>query len=132
MKKVISCHQDLRVWRKSKVLGQHCSEVVGKLPVDAAPLGKRIRQLAESIVKEIERGFHFRQLAPYIHHLARARIQVESLEPLLIEGCSRGWVEHQVGDRLLKRTAEIQRMLRKLILSLESTSSRRRRHSILG
>jgi four helix bundle protein len=130
MKKEISSHKDLRVWRKAARLARECLAVVSSLPESAMPLGKRIRRKVESIPYEIERGHQFQQLAPYLHHLHRARSRVEALEPLLIEGCGRSWILDETGDQLLRLTAEIHRMLGKQIVSLEAAGQRRRRRLV--
>ena len=130
MKKEITSHKDLRVWRKAARLARECLAVVSALPESATPLGKRIRRKVESIPYEIERGHQFQQLAPYLHHLNRARAWVEALEPLLIEGCGSSLVADDTGDRLLRLTAEIHRMLGKQIVSLEAAGQRRRRRLV--
>ena len=127
MKKEITSHKDLRVWRKATRLARECLAVVSAFPDQATPLGRRIRRKAEVVSYEIERGYQFQQLAPYLHHLNRARNQVQRLEPLLIEGCGKSWIDDAAGDRLLRRSSEIHRMLGKLIVSLEATSHSRRR-----
>ncbi len=127
MKKEITSHKDLRVWGKATRLARECLGVVSALPEPATPLGRRIRRNAESIPYEIERGYQFQQLGPYLHHLDRARNQIERLEHLLITGCEDSWVDSETGDRLLRRTADIHRMLGKLIGSLESAGQRRKR-----
>ena len=78
MKKDITCHKDLRVWRKSTTLARECLAAVSTLPDVATRLGSQIRRKAESISYEIERGYQFQQLAPYLHHLNRARTRVEA------------------------------------------------------
>lgn len=130
MKKEITSHKDLRVWRKGTRLARECLALVSALPEPATQLGKRIRRKGEAISYEIERGYQFQQLAPYLHHLNRARNQVSGLEPLLIEGCAKSWVDAESGDRLLRRTAELHRMLGKLIVSLEQAGQRRYRSLI--
>jgi four helix bundle protein len=130
MKREITSHKDLRVWRKATRLARECLAIVSALPEAATPLGKRIRRKAESIAYEIERGYQFQQLAPYLHHLTRARNLVVGLEPLLLDGCGRSWIDGDSGDRLLRRTSEIHRMLGKLMVSLQAAGQRRRRQLV--
>ena len=130
MKQAITSHKDLRVWRKSTTLARECLAAVSTFPESATRLGAQIRRKAESVSYEIERGYQFQQLAPYLHHLNRARNRVEALEPLLVEACIKTWVVDASGDRLLRRTSEIHRMLGKLIVSLQAAGQRRRRRLV--
>jgi four helix bundle protein len=130
MKKQITNHKDLRVWRKATRLARECLAAVSAFPEPAMPLGKRIRRKAESIGYEIERGYQFQQLAPYLHHLNRALNLVDGLEPLVIDGCAGSWIDDESGDRLLRRTSELHRMLGKLITSLQAAAQRRRRRLV--
>lgn len=127
MKRVIRNHQDLRVWRRAQAVLDLCRGQVERFPEEGQPVAIRVRKLAESAPFEIERGFHYRQLAPYLHHLNLSRHAVERLEPVIIEACERGWFDREVGDQVLARTAEIQRMLRKLMETLEASRLRKGR-----
>lgn len=127
MKRVIKSHQDLRVWRRSEAVLDLCRGQVDRFPEEGHPHANRIRRLAESVPFEIERGFHYRQLAPYLYHLNLSRHALERLEPFIIEACKKGWFDREIGDQVLARIAEIQRMLRKLVETLEGSRLRKGR-----
>ena len=124
--KEIRDHRDLRVWRKAKTLADRCREAVAGFPKDQAKLASVICRLADEVPHEIAAGQSQRHHAPYMDHLARSRTALRHLERRLIEAHKVNSLACAVGDPLLARTAEIERMLGKLMLSLELAYARRR------
>lgn len=120
-------HRDLRVWRKAGKLVEQCREAAGRFPKTQADLAALICRLADEVPSEIAIGQAQRHHAAYMQHLERARAAGRHLERRLIEAHKAGVLEVNVGDPLLARLAEIERMLKKLMISLELAHAERRR-----
>ena len=117
--KEIRDHRDLRVWRKARKLAALCAAAIAGFTGPHANPGKAIQRLAEEVAEEIAAGQSTGQHAAYMDHLQRARGALRHLERRLIEAYKEGALSSECGDPLLARLAEIDRMLRKLMLSLE-------------
>lgn len=125
-KRKIRDHRDLRVWRKAQTLAQQCRDAAGTFPPAHASLAGVIRRLAEEVPNEIATGQAQGQYAPYVYHLERARRALRHLERQLIDAHKAGCLESSIGDPLLGRLADIERMLKKLLVSLELSRAQRR------
>jgi four helix bundle protein len=126
MKSSIRDHRDLRVWRKSRKLAELCQEAVELFPAGSERIGKAIWRLAVEVPEEIEVGQSQGQHAPYMSHLERSRRALRLLERQLINAHKSGCLPAAAGDGLLTRSAEIDRMLGKLMVSLELADAQRR------
>jgi four helix bundle protein len=129
--KKIRDHRDLRVWRKSRKLCELCDGEVSGFPEARFTLAGVIRRLANEVPEEIAAGQGQGLHAAYMDHLERARGALRHLERKLIEACKAGCLASVSGDLLLARAAEIERMLRKLMVSLEVSHAGRRSSSAL-
>jgi four helix bundle protein len=125
-KRKIRDHRDLRVWRKAQRLAQECRDAATTIPPTHASLAGVIRRLAEEVPNEIATGQGTGHHAAYVDHLERARRALQHLERRMIDAHTRKCVPAEIGDPLLVMVAEIGRMLRKLMVSLELASARRR------
>ena len=124
--KRIRDHRDLRVWRKARKLAEQCREAADRFPENQAGLAALICRLADEAPSEIATGQGQRHHAAHMQHLERARAALRHLERRLIEAHKAGVLEGSVGDPLLARLAEIERMLRKLMISLELARAKRK------
>ena len=125
-KRKIRDHRDLRVWRKAQRLAQECRDAAATFPQAQASLAGLIRRLAEEVPNEIATGQGAGHHAAYVDHLDRARRALQHLERRMIDAHTRKCVTAETGDPLLTMAAEIGRMLRKLMVSLELANARRR------
>jgi four helix bundle protein len=125
--KKIRDHRDLRVWRKAGKLAEQCREAAGRFPEAQAGLAALISRLADELPGEIAIGQAQRHHAAYMQHLERARAAGRHLERRLIDAHKAGVLEARVGDPLLARLADIDRMLKKLMISLELAQAERKR-----
>lgn len=124
--KEIHDHRDLRVWRRARKLAALCREVVAAFPKAQEDLAGILCRLADEVPDEIAAGQGQRQHAAHMDHLALARRALHHLERRLIEAHKAECLSSADGDPLLARVAEIQRMLGKLMVSLELAYARRR------
>ena len=118
-KRKIRAPHDLRVWRKAQKLSQRCRDICAAFPPAQASLAGLVCRLAEEVPHEIAAGQVTGQHAPYMDHLDRARRAVRRLERSLIDSHRLGCLAQEAGDPLLAQAADIDRMLRKLMVSLE-------------
>jgi four helix bundle protein len=125
-KRNIRDHRDLRVWRKARRLADQCREAVAAFPSTRASLAAVICRLANEVPSEIAAGQSQGQHAPYMDHLERSRTALRHLERRLIEAHKADCLPSMVGDPLLARVAEVERMLGKLMVSLEVSYAQRR------
>ena len=125
--KKIRDHRDLRVWRKARRLGELCREAAAGFPADQNPLATILSRLADEDADEIATGQGQRDYPAYAEHLKRARQALHHLDRRLIEAHQKAGLSAVIGDSLLARVAEINRMLGKLMLSLELANARNRR-----
>lgn len=125
-KRKIRDHRDLRVWRKARRLADQCREAVSAFPSTQASLAGVICRLADEIPIEIATGQGQALHAAYLDHLDRAGSALRHLERRLIEGHKKGCIPSATGDPLLARAAEIDRMLKKLRVSLELAHASRK------
>jgi four helix bundle protein len=124
--KEIRDHRDLRVWRKARRLAGLCGEAIASFPEAQKNLANVIRRLADEVPDEIAAGQSQGHHAAYMDHLERARRALHHLERRLIDAHKTNCLPSAVGDPLLARLAEIDRMLGKLMVSLELADARRR------
>jgi four helix bundle protein len=124
-KRRIHDHRDLRVWRKAQKLAQQCRDATATFPPTQANLAGVICRLADEVPNEIATGQAQGQYAPYVYHLERARRALHHLERQLIEAHKADCLESKLGDSLLTRLADIDRMLKKLVVSLEISRAQR-------
>lgn len=124
--KKVRDHRDLRVWRKSRKLRDLCELEAARFPAAQSNLAGFLRRVANEVPEEIAAGQQQGLHAAYMDHLQRARAAVRHLERGLIEAHKAGCMESPIGDGLLARSAEIERMLAKLMVSLELSYARRR------
>ena len=125
-KRKIRDHRDLRVWRKARRLAEQCREAVAPFPSAQASLAGVICRLADEVPIEIATGQGQALHAAYLDHLDRARIALRHLERRLIDGHKKGCIPSATGDPLLARAAEVDRMLKKLRVSLELAHAARK------
>ena len=118
-KKKIRDHRDLRVWRKAGRLAEQCRSAVESFPPAHAELAGVICRLAEEVPHEIATGQSQIIHAAYLDHLGRARAALRHLERRMIDAHKKGCLSSEAGDLLLAQLADIDRMLKKLIVSLE-------------
>ena len=125
-KKGIRDHRDLRVWRKARQLAEHCRGAASAFPPAQANLTDLVCRLAEEVQDEIARGQAQGLHVAYLDRLDRARTALRHLERRVIDAHKKGCIPEEVGDLLLARLAEIDRMLKKLRVSLELAHAARR------
>jgi four helix bundle protein len=125
-KRKIRDYRDLRVWRKARKLADQFQQSIRTFPSAQARLAGRISRLADEVPAEIATGQGQRQTAGYLAHLERARGALGHLERGLIDAHKNGCLAPETGDPLLAQSAEIDRMLKKLMVSLELANARRR------
>ena len=123
--RIIRDYRDLRVWKKSTRLIKECEELTASFPPQGKAIGKRIGSLAHAVTARIAEGQSAGRLALYLELLRDADASLGSLEGALIGAYSAGWVKAEVGDRLLMRVADIRRMLKNLVKSLNAVRARR-------
>ena len=131
-KRRIRDHRDLRVWRKARRLADQCREAVATFPSTEASLAGVICRLANEVPVEIATGQGQALHAAYLDHLDRARSALRHLERRLIDGHKKGGIPAATGDPLLAQAAEIDRMLRKLRVSLELAHASRNNSRPIG
>jgi four helix bundle protein len=122
--KQIRDHRDLRVWRKGRRLAELCTDAVATFPEGQEQLAGVICRLANEVPSEIEAGQSQGRPSAYLKHLGHARTAVRHLERRLIEAHSEHLLTASVCDPFLVQAAEIERMLKKLVLSLELAYAR--------
>lgn len=124
--KKIRDYRDLRVWRKARKVAELCREATAQFPEPQGSLAQVIRRLADEVPDEIAAGQSQGLHPAYLARLDGARRALVHLERRLIEAHQANCLPCVVGDPLLARVAEIERMLRKLMVSLELARAKRR------
>lgn len=118
-------YRDLRVWKKSVRLAEECEALAATFPPHAPTLADRIRTLARTVSARIAEGQSSGRLRAYLERLGEAVRNLSGLEEALIAAYSAGWVRAEAGDRLLMKLADLRRMLRNLVRSLEACRTKR-------
>ena len=131
-KRKIDDYRDLRVWRKASRLADQCRAAAAAFPAAHANLAGVISRLAEEIPGEIAMGQGQRLHAAYLSHLETSRIALRHLERRLIEAHKSHCLLAAAGDPMLALAAKVDRMLTKLMVSLELAHLRRRQAATSG
>jgi len=117
----ILSYRDLKVWQKAMELVGATYDLTKRLPKDEAfGLTRQIRRAAVSIPANIAEGHGREHLGDYLHHLSIATGSLMELETLFLIARQLTYLPENEVEEILKRTAELSRMLSGLTKSLKS------------
>ena len=113
-------YKDLQVWQKSYKLCLKIYGIAAQFPHEERyGLASQIKRSAVSIPSNIAEGYGRKTTADYIRMLYIAYGSVCELETQILLAGDLGFIEKGEVDPLLSDIAEIERMLKALIKSLE-------------
>jgi four helix bundle protein len=114
-------YKDLKVWQKSYELCLEIYRITAKFPKEEIyGLTSQIRRSAVSILSNIAEGYGRKTTADYIRMLYISYGSVCELETQILLAGDLDLIEKGVLDKLKEDIAEIERMLKVLIKSLEN------------
>jgi four helix bundle protein len=114
-------YKDLKVWQKSYELCLEIYRITAKFPKEEIyGLTSQIRRSAVSILSNIAEGYGRKTTADYIRMLYISYGSVCELETQILLAGDLDLIEKGVLDKLKEDIAEIERMLKALIKSLEN------------
>ena len=120
----ISCHKDLRVWKKSVDLANEVYAATRQLPRDERfVLGDQLRRAALSVASNIAEGSARRSRLEFLQFLHIARGSLAELETQLFIAIDQKLVD----PSLMRHVDDVGRMLNGLITSL--ANARRLAHA---
>ena len=118
---MLKSYKDLNVWHKSYELCLKTYRITGKFPIEERyGLTSQIRRSAVSIPSNIAEGYGRKTTADYIRLLYIAYGSVCELETQILLAGDLGYIEKEELNTVCEDIAEIERMLKALIKSLES------------
>jgi four helix bundle protein len=116
-------YKELNVWQKSYALCLKIYGITTKFPnAERYGLTSQIRRSAVSIPSNIAEGYGRKTTADYIRMLYIAYASVCELETQILLAGDLGFIEKGKSEPIRKDIAEIERMLKALIKSLENKS----------
>ncbi len=114
-------YKDLNVWQKSYELCLKVYRITAKFPNEERyGLTSQIRRSAVSIPSNIAEGYGRKTTADYVRMLYISYGSVCELETQILLAGDLGYIEKSELDTAKENIAEIERMLKALIKSLES------------
>ena len=114
-------YKELRVWQKSYELCLKIYSLAPKFPIEEKyGLTSQIKRSAVSIPSNIAEGYGRKTTADYIRMLYIAYGSVCELETQILLAGDLDFIEKREEDTILSDIAEIERMLKALIKSLEN------------
>ena len=114
-------YKELRVWQKSYELCLKIYGIAPKFPTEEKyGLTSQIKRSAVSIPSNIAEGYGRKTTADYIRMLYIAYGSVCELETQILLAGDLDFIEKRQEDAILSDIAEIERMLKALIKSLEN------------
>jgi four helix bundle protein len=114
-------YKDLKVWQKSYELCLEIYRITAKFPKEEIyGLTSQIRRSAVSILSNIAEGYGRKTTADYIRMLYISYGSVCELETQILLAGDLDLIEKGVLDKLKEDIAEIERMLKAFIKSLEN------------
>ncbi len=117
----VSSYQDLLVWQRGMDLAVATYRVSAALPREELyGLSSQIRRSAGSIPANIAEGYGRDNRGSYIQHLRIAQGSLKELETHLILATRVGIIDGTTVNPLMEAAAELGRMLRSMIRSLEA------------
>jgi four helix bundle protein len=122
--RIIRDYRDLRVWKQSTRLAEECERLSDSFSPHGKAMGDQIRSISRGVPARIAEGQTAGRLRIYLELLHEATDSLTVLEDALIRAYSAGWVKAEVGDRLLMKVADIRRMLKNLVKSLEAVRAK--------
>jgi len=117
----IKSYRDLQVWQKAMDLVVESYKVANLFPKNEAyGLATQIQRAAVSIPANIAEGHGREHLGDYLHHLSCANGSLMEPETHLLIASRLSYITESQVESVLKRTAELGRMLAGLISKLKS------------
>lgn len=117
--KVIHSYRDLFVWQKAVDLVVECYRLTESFPkTETYGLVSQIRRSATAVPVNIAEGHGRDHLGDYLRHISIAKGSLTELETHLIIAERLSYLSKEDLSRVLKRSAEIGRMLEGLSRSL--------------
>ena len=120
---MLNNYKELNVWQKSYELCLKIYGITTKFPNDERyGLTSQVRRSAVSIPSNIAEGYGRKTTADYIRMLYISYGSVCELETQILLAGDLGFIEKDKSEPIKKDIAEIERMLKALIKSLENKS----------
>jgi four helix bundle protein len=121
---LLRTYKDLVVWQKAYQLCLEVYKATRKFPAEEKfVLVSQIRRSALSILSNIAEGYGRRTTREYIQSLSIAYGSVCELETQILLSGDLGYIEDGVLKRLQANIGDVERMLKRLIKSLEEKHS---------
>ncbi len=121
--KKVETFQDLVVWQKSHALVQQIYKLTTKYPKkENTSLAQEQREAASIIPINIIIGFKKRGIKTKVHYYRTALTEIETSRYLLILANDLGYVKDDI-EEIIEEFDTIERMLKRLIRSITSTST---------
>ena len=120
----IRSYRDLKVWQVAMDFVVDCYRHTESFPAtERYGLTQQVRRAAVSVPSNIAEGHGRTHLGEYLHSLSIANGSLMELETQLLIGQRLGFLDVDINNALLKRSAEIGKMLRGLIRKLSDRRS---------
>ena len=117
----VKSYRDLLVWQKAISISVSCYQLTKDFPRDELyGMTSQIRRSSVSIAANIAEGFGREQTRPFIHFLRISQGSLKELETHLVIAEQVQLAQGRDVEPLMRATAELGRMLRAMIRSLET------------
>ena len=120
-KAIIKSYRDLEVWQQAMDLAVECYKVTQRFPrTEMFGIVSQIRRSASSVPANIAEGHGREGRAQFLQFLRVAQGSLKELETHLLLSARVGFLQDKESDRVLRRCADVGKMLRGLIRALDA------------
>jgi four helix bundle protein len=125
-KSTIKSYRDLEVWQQAMDLAVECYKVTQRFPrTEMFGIVSQIRRSASSVPANIAEGHGREGRAHFIQFLRVAQGSLKELETHLLLSARVGFLQDNEGGPILRRCADVGKMLRGLIRALDARTGQR-------
>ena len=108
----LQSYQELKVWQRGMDLVVECYEVSERLPAtERYELARQIRRSAVSVPSNIAEGYGREHIGDYVRFLSVANGSLKELETQILIAQRLTFIGFEHSKPILRRTAEVGRML---------------------
>ena len=120
-KAIIKSYRDLEVWQQAMDLAVECYKVTQRFPrTEMFGIVSQIRRSASSVPANIAEGHGREGRAQFLQFLRVAQGSLKELETHLLLSARVGFLQDKESDPILRRCADVGKMLRGLIRALDA------------
>ena len=125
-KSTIKSYRDLEVWQQAMDLAVECYKVTQRFPkTEMFGIVSQIRRSASSVPANIAEGHGREGRAHFVQFLRVAQGSLKELETHLLLSARVGFLQEKESGPILRRCADVGKMLRGLIRALDARTGQR-------